>query len=683
MSKRPWLVLVVALLCHLVSACAAAPPVSPPAPVAQVAVAAAPAPPDVETARVAEEVDDGDPGPIPVSGADPSWGRADALVTIVQFAEFQCPFCARAEQTLAELRRVYGPERLRIVWKHNPLPFHPNARPAAVAATALHQRLGNQGFWTAHEAFFANQKDLVEVIGATVERAGMAPGELQAPGIRRRAEAKVDADVELGKRAGVTGTPAFFLNGVFVSGAQPFEKFAPIVDEQIQRAQALVAQGTPRRRVYAELAKAQWKPAEPRPADTTPKEDDRLVHRVPVAGSPVRGNAAALVTIVEFADFQCPFCGRVEATLQQVLAHYGDKVRLVWKHNPLPFHLRSEPAAELAVEARAQKGDRGFWAAHDLLFARQCKGEPDVIDKSTCESRNGRWIDNQQNLADADLLDYASAIGLDGARVSAAIAGKKHRAVIEAEEDLADDAHATGTPHFFINGRRFLGAQPLERFKAIIDEELAKAEALVKGGLPAAQVYERIQAAATPPPAPEKKSVPAPTRDNPGRGPAGARVVVQFFGDFQCQFCKRANATIEELEKTFPGKLRIVWRNRPLPTHHEAEPAAEAAMEAFKQRGDKGFWAMHALLYAAQGQPGALERPALDRYAVELGLDPVRFAHALDGQAHKGVIEADGKIATDAGINGTPGFVINGYFVSGAQPLAKFVKIVRRALAGK
>jgi protein-disulfide isomerase len=290
-------------------------------------------------------------------------------------------------------------------------------------------------------------------------------------------------------------------------------------------------------------------------------------------------------------------------------------------------------------------------------------------------------VDNQRRLDDRDLLGHAKALGLDVGRVSAALSGKKHQAEIAADEELGDDVQASGTPHFFINGRRLVGAQPLDRFKAVIDEELAKAEALIKGGVPSARVYEKIMASAKPPPPPEQKTIPAPTRDNPSRGPANAKVVVQMFSDFECPFCKRVAPTVEELEKAFPGKIRLVWRNRPLGMHPHAEMASEAAMEAFEQKGSAGFFAMYELLFAAQGQSGALERPALEGYAVQLGLDPVRFAHALDAQTHKAVIDADGRIADGAGIHGTPAFVVNGYFVSGTQPLAKFKRLVARALA--
>src|SRR6185437_5424175 len=149
---------------------------------------------------------------------------------------------------------------------------------------------------------------------------------------------------------------------------------AGVVDAQIEKANALVTKGTPRRRVYAELTKAQWKPPAPRPAPNPPV-DDRVIHAVAVGTSPVRGKPTAPVTIVELAEFQCPFCARVEKTLAAIAAKYGDDVRIVWKNNPLPFHPRAEPAAELVMEARAQKGDKGFWAAHDLLFRQECVGD--------------------------------------------------------------------------------------------------------------------------------------------------------------------------------------------------------------------------------------------------------------------------------------------------------------------
>jgi protein-disulfide isomerase len=417
----------------------------------------------------------------------------------------------------------------------------------------------------------------------------------------------------------------------------------------------------------------------PPPPPAPPPEDDHVTRRVPVGKSPVRGKPTALVTIVEFAEFQCPFSGRVAPTLNKLEAEYGDKIRLVYKHNPLPNHPRAEPAAELALEARAQKGDKGFWAAHDLLFGKECIGKAGAIERQACMDAGGTFIDHQIRLEDADLLDYAKTLGLDLARVTAAIATKKYAAVIQEDMDLADDVTAKGTPTFFINGHKLVGAHPIEKFRALIDAELAIAGDLVKKGVATTRVYDKLQEEAKGPEL-ERKAVPPPTPANPSRGPAKAKVVVQMFADFQCPYCKKSWSTVAELEKAFPGKIRVVWRNLPLPFHKEAPLAAEAAMEAFRQKGNAGFWAMADALFANDA-PGSLERASLDAAAGRVGLDMTKFASALDASAHKDEIDADAKLAAAASITGTPTFLINGYVVLGAQPLARFRKVVEHALA--
>ena len=244
--------------------------------------------------------------------------------------------------------------------------------------------------------------------------------------------------------------------------------------------------------------------------------------------------------------------------------------------------------------------------------------------------------------------------------------------------DLADDLDATGTPTFFVNGRKLVGAQPLEVFVGVIDDQLAATQALLARGVPPAKLYETLQKSAVGPVL-ERVSVPPPSPTAPSRGPRDARVVVQMWSDFQCPFCKRVEPTLAELDAAFPGKLRFVWHNHPLASHPLAEPAAEAALEAYAQKGDAGFWRMHDLLLQSPGN-GGLERPALEQYASAIGLDLGRFRAALDGAVHHAAIEADARAAVAAGLTGTPGFAINGYKVAGAQPLVKLRKVVQRAL---
>ena len=157
------------------------------------------------------------------------------------------------------------------------------------------------------------------------------------------------------------------------------------------QAEAAIASGTPRERVYAKVAGDNWKPApDPKAQAEESSPDAGTVFKVPVDKSPSRGPAGALVTIVEFGDFQCPFCGRVEPTLTALRGKYGDKIRLVWKNAPLPFHAAAEPAAEAALEVRAEKGDAAFWDVHDRLFAAQ-KSLMKAALRTSMPSPPSRW----------------------------------------------------------------------------------------------------------------------------------------------------------------------------------------------------------------------------------------------------------------------------------------------------
>ena len=172
-------------------------------------------------------------------------------------------------------------------------------------------------------------------------------------------------------------------------------------------------------------------------------------YRVPVevAGAPVRGNPAAPVTIVEFSDFQCPFCVRARPTVQRVRETYGDRVRFVFRHFPLDFHLQAEKAGEAAACA----GDQGkFWEMHDLLWANNAKLQPE------------------------DLKGHAATLGLDPGTFAECLASGRHAGLVERDVEAGRAYGVSGTPAFFVNGRPLTGAQPFEAFAAIIDDELAR-----------------------------------------------------------------------------------------------------------------------------------------------------------------------------------------------------------------
>ena len=596
-----------------------------------------------------------DDAPIPITKSDPSWGSRDALVTVVEFSDFQCPFCARANVTMSRLKEVYGPE-LRVIWKNEPLPFHDKARPAAEFSQGVFALGGNDAFWKWHDAAFRGQAALsVDAFATWARDAGVdADSVLRGLDAHTWAE-KVDGDHALGTRIGVLGTPAFYINGVALSGAQPFEAFQQIIEQELTRAKGLLAGGTPRERVYVAASTTNFKEAPPRAPDDVEKEDTRTVFKIPVGQSPTLGNATAQVTLIEFGDFQCPYTRRAEERIRALRAKYGSKLRIVWKDEPLPFHDQAEAAAELAREARAEKGDAGFWAAHDKLL------DPSLILSSEVFTR------------------IAGEVGLHAAKVKAALATRAQKRGLDQDADQAEDFGVRGTPHFFVNGRSVVGLQPLEKFQAIVDEEIAATDALLASGIAPSKVYEtRIKNGVVPVEIePEQKTV-AVDPKAPWKGSAAAKVVIQEFSDFQCPFCQRVQATLDEVMKEYGTRVKLVWRNMPLAMHPDAARAAEASMEAFAQKGNDGFWKMHDLLFQNQGELG---RDALDGYARKMTLDMTKWKASLDGDTQKPVVDADAKAGGDGHMNGTPSFLINGYFLSGAQPYARFRRLIDRALA--
>jgi protein-disulfide isomerase len=167
---------------------------------------------------------------------------------------------------------------------------------------------------------------------------------------------------------------------------------------------------------------------------------------VAAASGPSKGSANAPIEIIEFSDFQCPYCQRVNPTVEKVLATYGDRIHFVYRHFPLSTHPNARPAAE-ASQCAAEQGK--FWPYHDKLFAAPSR------------------------LNEPDLKQHAAELGLDAARFNGCVDSHKYKAQVDADMQAGEEAGVNGTPAFFINGRMLGGAQPFEAFKQIIDEELA------------------------------------------------------------------------------------------------------------------------------------------------------------------------------------------------------------------
>ena len=163
------------------------------------------------------------------------------------------------------------------------------------------------------------------------------------------------------------------------------------------------------------------------------------------AKGPSRGPANAPVTIVEFSDFQCPYCGREVPVIDRILKEYDGKVRLVFRHYPLDFHTFAGKAAEAGACAQ----DQGkFWELHDKMFG------------------------NQNKLAVEDLKGYAKSVGIDAGKFDKCLDSGEKAAMVSADEKDGESAGVSGTPAFFINGIFINGAVPYEQFKEAVDREL-------------------------------------------------------------------------------------------------------------------------------------------------------------------------------------------------------------------
>jgi protein-disulfide isomerase len=166
-----------------------------------------------------------------VEATGPSKGPADAPVVLIEFSDYQCPFCKRAEPTVLEILQKY-PTQVRLVYRHMPLDgLHPRARAAAIAAVCAE----NQGkFWEYHDLLFANQQALSDAdLEKYATQVGLDPAAFKTCRQDPASETRVNTDATAARAAGLTGTPAFFVNGILVSGARPVEDFTRWIDQEI------------------------------------------------------------------------------------------------------------------------------------------------------------------------------------------------------------------------------------------------------------------------------------------------------------------------------------------------------------------------------------------------------------------------------------------------------------------
>ncbi len=583
----------------------------------------------------------------------PSDDDTAAKVTIVAVSDFQCPFCARADATLDQLGSLYG-GALSVRFMHNPLPFHANAKPAAIASEAARK----QGAFAAYATrLFANHSTLdAPDLERFASELGLDLGRFKADLGDTLIADKIALEQRIAAALGATGTPCFFINGRELRGAQPIDQFQAIIDDEIalsdkagRRGPAWIAERT--RANKADLA--DYLAGVKQPPATAPKAstpEDTAVYRVTVdeARDAIRGPLAAPVTLVVFSDFQCPFCARHMKTLDALRARYGDKVRLVYKHHPLPFHNRAVPAAHAALCAK----DQGkFWEMHDRLYS------------------------DMNALGDAELEASASALGLDVAAWSKCVAGAKHQKQLDADSALAGDVTARGTPTTFVNGRKYVGARAFEDFVVAVDDALKEAEAKLATGVAPATLYATLVKDGKVFEVLEAKVEAFTEKGSPILGKASAKVHIVVVGDFQCPFCARAAPVLPELVAKYPGKVAVIWKNYPLGFHDQAVPAARVALCANEQGK---FWAAAAWLYERSSQLES-ELPGL---AEAIKLDRKKLDACLASKRPDAILEKDLAEVQAAGVRGTPTLYLNGRKLNlpGGYSLETMSPIIEEAL---
>ena len=593
----------------------------------------------------------------------PSKGPGDAPVVIYEISDFQCPFCTRVTGTVDKIAQTW-PNDVRVVFKHNALSFHKDARLAAIASMAA----AKQGhFWKYHDQLFANQKalkkdDLLKYARELALDMDAFEKDLEDPMIGL----KVDGDQAAAVKLGATGTPAFFVNGVNLSGAKPFEEFKAEIEKQLEKAKELEGTGVARDQISRQLtAQAGPKAADfikyivdEEPAPKVPKappkkakkEDTKTVWKVPVdlKTEYPKGAKYAPVTIVEFSDYECPFCSKVGPTYKKIMETYGDQVRVFFKQNPLSFHKKARLAAAASLAAGAQGK---FWEMHDVLF------------------------ENQKALDRADLERYAAEMGLNMKKFNKALDNETYEDQIAADQELSEMVQARGTPNHFVNGRKLNGAKPFEDFKVIIDEEIKKSAARIEGGTKLENLYEEIikNGKVFSPLDPAVKLITV-AEDDPRKGKLEARIQIVEWSDFECPYCSRVGGPLKQLQAKYPKDVAVFFKQFPLGFHKNAQKAGEASLAANAQGR---FWDMHDIMFENQK---ALTVDKLLTYAGQLDLDVERFKADLNSGKYAAKVKSDMAAGQKIGVRGTPSVYIQGrkYSPGSGYTLAGLEKVLSR-----
>ncbi len=367
------------------------------------------------------------------------FGDADAPITVVEYTDYQCPFCERhVTETMPQIMAEFVDTGLvQYIIKDYPLDsLHPEARIAAAAARCAADQ---EAYGLMHDAIF-EQQSLWSGIGS--ERAtGVIVGIASSLGMDTavfseciesgKHDAVIQQNLEEGMALGVTGTPAFFIDGYPVTGAQPIELF--------RYAFELAEKG--------ELAAA-YVPQE-QPTQEAPPPPSEPVD-IPIGSSYAVGDPDAPVVIIEYTDFQCPFCVRhQQQTFPQIYDNFIESGDVYYVYKDFPLSSIHPQAVKASEAARCAGDQKAYREMHDQLFDTQQEwsGQSDVI---------------------AIFTTYAGELGLDTAVFNQCLTDGEHEIEVLSNVEEGLENGVGGTPAFFINGHFISGAQPYTVFEQAI-----------------------------------------------------------------------------------------------------------------------------------------------------------------------------------------------------------------------
>jgi protein-disulfide isomerase len=389
----------------------------------------------------------------PVTPGSTVWGTADAPVTVALFGDLGCPHTRSTLRAAVRAAAQLGPQ-LRLVFYHRPLAGRPFSLEAARALSAVALRSGADAAWRAlNEASSSRSAGPNELERwLTVAGVEAPPATLSA---EPAAKARVQTDVDLGVVLDVQQTPTLFVNGRRLIGVPAPGALEVLIEEEGRAVRFVRAQGVPFADAYSRRVKKNLIGV-----------DEGAPSRacVPVDKAPALGPPQALLTVIEFSDFECQHCRALEVSLAAVMARHPGTVRRVWRSFALPQHENARKAAAFALAARELGGEAAFWAVHAALLA----GPSDA-------------------LSEGHLRALATRLGLDGGRLRKAIDDPRRARELEQDQELGSSLGLEGAPTLFINGRKISGAVPASALEDVVREELDAARRVERHGTPAAR----------------------------------------------------------------------------------------------------------------------------------------------------------------------------------------------------